>query len=71
MHHNYCFEYKYMSQKSLVLMALAILALALYAAGLPTATFVLFGLAAVIELWFWIKVFRSDKPKEKNHSDQS
>ena len=43
-----------MSRRALILMGLAILALALYTAGFKTGTFVLFGLAIIVELWFLV-----------------
>ncbi len=50
-----------MSKKSLVLIGLGILALALYAAGIHTGAYILFGAAVMVEIWFWVKIFRSNK----------
>ncbi len=50
-----------MSRRSLVLFGLALIALALYFAGIKTGAYVLFAAAFVVELYFWIKVFKQHK----------
>lgn len=58
-----------MNRKSLILIALGILALALYAAGLKTGTLIIFILAVIIELVFWFKYLQLKKTstRDKNH----
>ncbi len=50
-----------MSRKSLILIGLGILAFSLYAAGINTGAYILFGVAAMVEVWFWVKVFKQNK----------
>jgi len=50
-----------MNRKSLVLIGLGILALALYAAGINTGAYALLGVAVVVEMIFWVKVFNKNK----------
>ena len=50
-----------MSKKSLVLIGLGILALALYAAGIHTGAYIFLGAAFLVEIWFWVKVFKTNK----------
>lgn len=57
------FGIKLMSKRPLLLIALAILALALYTAGIHTGAYLLFGLAVVVELWFWIKLIGNRNSK--------
>lgn len=56
-----------MSQRSLILTALALLAIALYAIGFHTGIYVILGLAIAMELWFWYKFLLE---KNKHKSDQ-
>jgi|GEM_PF-2316883 len=56
-----------MSRKSLILFGLALIALALYMAGIETGAYALFIAAFAVELWFWFKVFK----QRKNHPPQS
>ena len=56
-----------MSRKSLVIIALGLLALALYAAGFKTGTLFIFILAVCVESWFWYKLWLS----RKKHNAQS
>lgn len=55
-----------MSRRTLILIATAILALALYTAGFKTGTFVLFGLAVLAELYFWFKLIGERKKDERD-----
>ena len=50
-----------MNRKSLVLIGLGIMAFALYAAGIHTGAYIIFGIALVVEIWFWVKVFNRNK----------
>jgi len=55
-----------MSQRSLVLFALGLLALACYAAGLKTGIMLIFVLALCVELWFWYKFLATRKKQDSN-----
>ena len=55
-----------MSRKSLILFALGLFALALYAAGIKTGAFILFGAALVVELLFWIKIYKNNNVRKSD-----
>ncbi|VAW45667.1 hypothetical protein MNBD_GAMMA02-813 [hydrothermal vent metagenome] len=57
-----------MSQRSLLLFALGLLALACYAVGLKTGTMLIFVLALCVELWFWYK-FLAIRKKQNSKTD--
>ena len=53
-----------MSRKSLILIALGLFALALYAAGLSTGSLIIFIAAVMVELWFWFKLIIERKKND-------
>ena len=55
-----------MSRKSLILIALGLFALALYAAGLSTGSLIIFIAAVMVELWFWFKLMLVRKKQDSN-----
>ncbi len=56
-----------MSRKSLILVALGLFALALYAAGLTTGSLVILIAAVGVELWFWFKILASKRNQNSNN----